>query len=154
MGERLLGSRAQVLTTEIEGILKDFQLLPVQAGRNRQALITVEGGASMVIAAPRFIDVLDEETGEERRVPVENGVYGYPIDLMIGEPFAVRSVIVPSFDEDTGIYTERQKRYLFPQPGKPIALASILTEEEYLASDYKNKPKAAVAGQSAEVEAF
>lgn len=122
---------------ELEGIVTDLEILPIPRGRDTaQMMITVESGKSMLVPAPNFVRGEDDEM-----VAVEGGTFDFPISFDIGEPIAIRSVLVPAVNKNTG-EVWNSKRYLMADPDKgPVDLEHTMTREEYLETDYPGKPE-------------
>lgn len=134
---KISGVKAVKRVFEIEGIVESLEILPIQSGRETaQMVITVEGGASMLVAAPKFVE---DENGEQVAVP--GGTFDYPVSFSVGEPIAIRSILVPVVDGYTG-ETRDAKRYLMADPDKgAVDLKHTMTREQYLELDYKGKPE-------------
>ena len=125
---------------EIEGVILSLEVLPIPSGRTTaQMVVTVKSGESMMLPAPKFVDILDEN-GEPETIAVPGGTYDFPIKFGVGDMFAARSIIVPAVNSNTG-ESYNSKRYLFADPAKgEVSLENVPTLAEYLEFDYTNKP--------------
>ena len=112
--------------TEVEGIIAQVDYLVNDETGYRQYLVTTEDGKQMILPLSRE----------------EGGNFPYYLEVKPGTHFAARSFSVPEM-RDGVVATGR--RYFVSNPDAGITkLEQLPTREQYLATQYRNKPAADV----------
>ena len=130
---------AATRTFELAGTVAKLFILDPRVGEtrtNKRGEVIVD--MRVVMDSGEFIDLPapNQQVVNDVRVDIPGGYFDYSVVPTPGQPFAVRSYIVPVSRKDGTVY--RAKHYRFAAG----TLEDLPTEQEYLASAYSGKPAA------------